>query len=201
MALTKTTKDHDEIQRWAESRSAVPAQVASTAGDRNTGILRFEFPGAPNAEDSALEEISWDEFFEKFDQSGLELLYQEETAEGQKSNFNKLVYPESDSASTKGRKATSRKSAAKASGRKGASKKKAAKKTAGRKTAAKKSAPRASNAAKKRAGKSAKKSAGNRTATAKKASGGRTAAAKRSASAKKGGAGKKSASSKKSSRR
>jgi hypothetical protein len=197
MALTKTTKDHDEIQRWAESRGAVPAQVASTAGDRNTGILRFEFPGAPNAKDSALEEISWDEFFEKFDQSGLELLYQEETAEGQKSNFNKLIYPGSESASARGRKATSRKSAAKASGRKAAGKKTAAKKTAGRKIAAKKSAARASSATKK----SAAKGAGNRTATAKKASGGRTAAAKRSASAKKGGARKKSASSKKSSRR
>jgi hypothetical protein len=198
MALTKTTKDHDEIQRWAESRGAVPAQVASTAGDRNTGILRFEFPGAPNAKDSALEEISWDEFFEKFDQSGLELIYQEETAEGQKSNFNKLIYPESESASAKGRKATSRKSPAKASGRNAASKKTAAKKTAGRKTAAKKSPARKTAA---RASSATKKSAGNRTATAKKASGGRTAAKTRSASARRGGAGKKSASSKKSSRR
>jgi hypothetical protein len=198
MALTKTTKDHDEIQRWAESRGAVPAQVASTAGDRNTGILRFEFPGAPNAKDSALEEISWDEFFEKFDQSGLELIYQEETAEGQKSNFNKLIYPESESASAKGRKATSRKSPAKASGRNAASKKTAAKKTAGRKTAAKKSPARKTAA---RASSATKKSAGSRTATAKKASGGRTAAKTRSASARRGGAGKKSASSKKSSRR
>lgn len=198
MALTKTTKDHDEIQRWAESRGAVPAQVASTAGDRNTGILRFEFPGAPNAKDSALEEISWDEFFEKFDQSGLELIYQEETAEGQKSNFNKLIYPESESASAKGRKATSRKSPAKASGRNAASKKTAAKKTAGRKTAAKKSPARKTAA---RASSATKKSAGNRTATAKKASGGRTAAKTRSGSARRGGPGKKSASSKKSSRR
>lgn len=48
-------------------------------------------PGAPNAKDDNLEEISWDEFFEKFDESNLALLYQEETASGQRSNFNKLV--------------------------------------------------------------------------------------------------------------
>ena len=55
------------------------------------GIIRIEFPNAPNAKDDNLEEITWDEFFEKFDESNLALLYQEETASGQRSNFNKLV--------------------------------------------------------------------------------------------------------------
>ena len=54
-------------------------------------MIRIEFPGAPNANDSKLEEISWDEFFEKFDEHSLALVYQEETAAGQQSNFNKLV--------------------------------------------------------------------------------------------------------------
>ena len=38
-----------------------------------------------------LEEISWEEFFEKFDEQELALVYQEKTADGKKSNFNKLV--------------------------------------------------------------------------------------------------------------
>jgi len=38
-----------------------------------------------------LEKVSWDEFFEKFDQSNLEFLYQEKTADGQTSRFNKFV--------------------------------------------------------------------------------------------------------------
>ena len=99
MALSKTTQDHDEIRKWAEARGAVPADVASTESEDQTGILRFEFPKAKNANDSKLQEVSWDDFFEKFDRSGLALVYQDVTADGEKSNFNKLVYPEDKKAS------------------------------------------------------------------------------------------------------
>src|ERR1700716_755626 len=99
MALSKTTQDHDEIMQWAESRGAIPAEVASTETENETGILRFEFPKAKNANDSALKQISWEEFFEKFDANGLALIYQDVTADGEKSNFNKLVYPENVKAS------------------------------------------------------------------------------------------------------
>lgn len=101
MTLSRTTKDHDEIRKWAESRGAVPAEVASTEQQGEPGILRFEFPKAPNHNDSKLKEISWDDFFEKFDENDLELVYQEKTAEGQKSNFNKLVHPSSDEHSSR----------------------------------------------------------------------------------------------------
>lgn len=141
MALSKTTQDHEEIRQWAESRGAKPAEVASTERSGQTGILRLEFPGATNANDSALKEISWDEFFEKFDASGLALVYQEETADGEKSNFNKLVHPEN---ATPGAKATARKSsettARKSSGTKAAAKKAPAKKAAAKTVPAKKSA-------------------------------------------------------------
>ena len=52
-------------------------------------MLRLDFPGYSGKQ--SLQEISWDEFFEKFDERGLALLYQETTARGQKSNFNKIV--------------------------------------------------------------------------------------------------------------
>ena len=93
MALSKTTRDHDEIRRWAEERGAVPSEVASTERGNEPGILRFQFPDAPNRNDGKLKEISWDAFFEKFDENDLELLFQEKTAEGQQSNFNKLIHP------------------------------------------------------------------------------------------------------------
>jgi len=96
MTLSKTTRDHDEIRRWAEARGAVPAEVSSTHRDGEPGILRFEFPNAPNRNDSKLQEISWEDFFEKFDENGLGLVYQEKTADGAESNFNKLVCPEND---------------------------------------------------------------------------------------------------------
>ena len=101
MALSKTTQDHDEIRAWAEARGGKPADVASTERNGETGIIRIEFPGAVHANDSALKEISWEEFFEKFDASGLALVYQEETADGATSNFNKLVHPDNGSPSAK----------------------------------------------------------------------------------------------------
>ncbi len=100
MTLSKTTRDHKEIRRWAESRGAIPSEVASTHNKNEPGILRFQFPNAPSENDKNLREISWDAFFEKFDDSNLELVYQEKTADGERSNFNKLVHPE-DSASSK----------------------------------------------------------------------------------------------------
>jgi hypothetical protein len=96
MALSKTTQDHDEIRRWAEGRGAVPAEVTGTHTKSGPGILRFEFPNAPNRNDSKLREVSWEDFFEKFDEANLELVYQEKTADGQTSNFNKLVHPDEE---------------------------------------------------------------------------------------------------------
>jgi ferritin-like metal-binding protein YciE len=81
--LSKMTTDHEEIRRWAEERRANPAVV------KGTEILRLDFPGFTG--EGTLEQISWEDFFEKFDDRGLALVYQERTADGKKSNFNKLV--------------------------------------------------------------------------------------------------------------
>lgn len=84
-----TTTDHDEIRNWAEERGASPACVRRTGGEGDVGMIRLDFPGYSGAQ--SLEHISWDEWFEKFDESNLALVYQETTARGQKSNFNKLI--------------------------------------------------------------------------------------------------------------
>jgi hypothetical protein len=83
------TTNHEEIKRWAEARGAKPACVRGTGNKGDIGMIRLDFPGYSGAE--SLEAISWDEWFEKFDENDLALLYQEETADGKKSNFNKLV--------------------------------------------------------------------------------------------------------------
>lgn len=118
MALSKTTRDHDEIRRWAEERGAIPSEVASTERGNEPGILRFQFPGAKNSNDSKLKEISWDAFFEKFDENDLELLYQEKTAEGQKSNFNKLIHPSDEEHSSRKRSSSSHSGSRSSSSRK-----------------------------------------------------------------------------------
>jgi hypothetical protein len=85
---SKVTTDHDEIRRWAEERNGKPTRVKGTGGADDPGILRIDFPGY-SGEDS-LEPISWEEFFAKFEEKKLALVYQEQTR-GEKSNFNKLV--------------------------------------------------------------------------------------------------------------
>lgn len=80
---SKVTIDHDEIRRWAEQRKGKPAIV------RGTGIIRLDFPGFSG--EKSLAPISWDKWFERFDESNLALVIEETTARGQKSNFNKLI--------------------------------------------------------------------------------------------------------------
>lgn len=88
-AQAHTTTDHEEIRRWAEDRGAHPACVRGTGNKGDLGVLRLDFPGYTG--EDKLQPISWGEWFEKFDERGLALLFQEKTARGQRSNFNKLV--------------------------------------------------------------------------------------------------------------
>ncbi len=86
MASARRTTDHEEIRRWVESRGGKPAAVASTRKDRRRGaLLRIDFPGFSG--EGSLEEIDWEEFFQIFEENGLEFLFQDEG----ESRFNKFV--------------------------------------------------------------------------------------------------------------
>jgi len=86
---SKTTTDHKTIQSWAEARGGKPSTVKRTEENGDAGVLRIDFPGYSGA--GSLEEISWDEFFQKFDEKNLAFLYQEHTSSGEESRFFKLV--------------------------------------------------------------------------------------------------------------
>ncbi len=86
---TRTTTDHDEIRRWVEEHGGQPAAVRDTGGGDDPGLLRIDFPGG--ADESDLEHLGWDDWFEKFEEKGLALLYQEKKASGEDSTFFKLV--------------------------------------------------------------------------------------------------------------
>jgi hypothetical protein len=88
-AKSKVTVDHDEIKHWAEERGAAPACVKGTGGGGDVGMIRLDFPGYSG--EKSLEHITWEEWFKKFDEHNLALIYQETTASGEKSNFNKIV--------------------------------------------------------------------------------------------------------------
>jgi hypothetical protein len=86
---SKMTTNHDEIRKWAEARDGKPATVKSTASKDDAGLLRIDFPGYKG--EGTLEEITWDEFFKKFDEKNLAFLYQDKTSSGEESRFFKFV--------------------------------------------------------------------------------------------------------------
>jgi hypothetical protein len=84
MAQAKMTTDHDQIRKWVEARGGFPARVKGTGRGRGAGVLRVDYPGFRGQE--SLEKISWDDWFDTFDDSHLAFLYQEG-----RSRFSKLV--------------------------------------------------------------------------------------------------------------
>jgi hypothetical protein len=83
-----TIRDHGAIRAWAEARGARPATVPGTEHDGHLGVLRFDFPGY-GGED--LQQVSWDEWFDAFDQRNVEFLYQDRKKDGNQSNFFRLL--------------------------------------------------------------------------------------------------------------
>lgn len=85
MSEAKKTTNHKEIKAWAEKHDGVPAVIKGTDNDGSgEGVLRIHFPKKSSDNDN-FEEISWDEFFEKFEENKLALLHDPNGV------FNKLV--------------------------------------------------------------------------------------------------------------
>lgn len=86
---SKRTRDHNVIKKWTESRKGVPAKIKGTGKEKGDGVLRIHFPDHSDSDD--FEKISWEDFFEEFDDSKLDFLYQEKKADGETSTFHKFV--------------------------------------------------------------------------------------------------------------
>lgn len=91
---SKITQDHKKIRKWVEKRDGSPACVKGTGSSKDAGLLRINFPGY--AEEN-LKNISWEEFFEKFDENNLAFLYQKKLKGGEISRFNKIISMEDSS--------------------------------------------------------------------------------------------------------
>jgi hypothetical protein len=91
---TLHTRDRETIRRWAMEREATPATVEGTKHGDRLGVLRLDFPG----DGGRLIKVSWDEWFDTFDDRGLEFVYQEQKRDGSPSNFFRLVNPEQEEA-------------------------------------------------------------------------------------------------------
>jgi hypothetical protein len=89
MSDAKSTTDHLKIRQWVEERGGRPAAVKGTGKGDDPGVLRIDFPGYSGEE--SLVEISWEQFFEKFERERLAFLYEEETKAGDESRFSKFT--------------------------------------------------------------------------------------------------------------
>lgn len=103
MSDAKTTTNHEEIKSWVEERGGHPARAKGTDNEGGSGVLVIDYPGYSGTR--TLESISWDEFFEGFEENKLAFLYQDETKAGAESRFSKLV--NRDEKPAKGRAASS----------------------------------------------------------------------------------------------
>jgi hypothetical protein len=83
--MAEVTTDHKTIRSWAESKGGKPAAVARTHQGGDVGIIRIMFPDAPGSKHDALTEISWDDFFQEFEDRQLALLYEKDSL------FSKIV--------------------------------------------------------------------------------------------------------------
>ncbi|HYE32700.1 MAG TPA: ferritin-like domain-containing protein [Methylomirabilota bacterium] len=86
---SQMTTDLEEIREWAEARGGKPAAVRSTGRKNGPGVLRIDFPGYSGGD--SLEEISWHEWYDKFQENNLRFLYQDRTKDGKESRFFKLI--------------------------------------------------------------------------------------------------------------
>ena len=73
--MAEVLTDHQAIRKWAEQHGGKPAAVDRTHVGDDVGIIRIMFPKAPHSEHAHLVEISWDEFFQEFEERKLALLY------------------------------------------------------------------------------------------------------------------------------
>ncbi len=167
-AQSKSTTDHEQIREWVESRGGHPACVRGTGKKGDTGLLRIDYPGYSGKE--TLQEISWDEFFNKFDERHLAFVYQDKP----NSRFSKLV--EADNVKSAGAAGAKRSAATHRDGT-SRTNARASVSTTARKTAGRTAAAKTTPARKTATGKSFKTANGTERASSK-------TAPKRSASAK-----------------
>ena len=87
---SEATTDHETIERWVEERDGSPAHVEATADGDDPGLLRLQFPDTER-DHGEIEPISWEKFFDKFEDENLAFVYQDETEGGRMSRFYKFV--------------------------------------------------------------------------------------------------------------
>jgi hypothetical protein len=88
MVGPRVTTNHEEIRQWVEDRGGRPV-LLHLSGISSSPSLSIIFSDSPSPTSS--EELTWDDFFSKFDEQKLAFLYQDFTSDGAKSKFAKFI--------------------------------------------------------------------------------------------------------------
>ena len=76
LAQGKVTTDHGLIKNWAEARHGCPAVIRKITDAGIDLVLSFVFPDIDP--EGIARKLSWDEFFERFDQQHLVFVYDDD---------------------------------------------------------------------------------------------------------------------------
>ena len=90
MAIKGPTTDHMEIRNWAESKGIVPANLEPNRVDAEPATMTL-LNKKTVIQTQFAKEMSWDDFFARFDCLGLTLVYDDSTA------FNEILQIEEKS--------------------------------------------------------------------------------------------------------
>ncbi len=77
VAQGKLTTDKEKIKQWIQTYKGWPAIKLMETADSIETVLAIVFPGGEG--DHVIRRLSWEEFFQKFDQLKLVFLYEEAT--------------------------------------------------------------------------------------------------------------------------
>ena len=91
VGLKGPTTDHGEILAWANLSGIVPVNVEPNRVDAEPAAMALLHKMTAN-ETSQVKEMTWEDFFERFDALGLSLVYDDRTA------FNEILQIEEQDA-------------------------------------------------------------------------------------------------------
>ncbi len=83
LAQGKLTTDRNFIIDWVRSRHGLPARISKITNAGIEKILSIHFPDCQ--EDVEADPISWEEFFDNFDQNHYVFIYQDKDRSGKPS--------------------------------------------------------------------------------------------------------------------
>ena len=96
MSAYITTIDHQTIQNWAEHYKGVPQLIDYPNAGKDSQGLRIDFPGHTDDNDltdehGVIRKISWDEFFQRFENLELAFEYLETVDTEQAANSYRFL--------------------------------------------------------------------------------------------------------------